>query len=91
MKLLGRDFGKRPIAEITPQELLHELRKHERRGRLDTANLLRAFASRVFCYSHKREYEVPELPPSLYRTLSEFIIARAIRNLRGHSCRNDSV
>src|SRR3546814_17871624 len=39
-----------PVTEITPQELLHELRKHERRGRLETANLLRAFASRVFRY-----------------------------------------
>ena len=51
VKLLGTDFGKRPVAEITPQELLHELRKHERRDRLETANLLRAFASRVFRYS----------------------------------------
>lgn len=51
VKLLGTDFGKRPVAEVTPQELLHELRKHERRGRLETANLLRAFASRVFRYS----------------------------------------
>jgi len=51
VKLLGTDFGKRPVAEITPHELLHELRKHERRGRLETANLLRAFASRVFRYS----------------------------------------
>src|SRR3546814_1786312 len=40
-----------PVTEITPQELLHELRKHERRGRLETANLLRAFASRVFRYA----------------------------------------
>ncbi|KAH1680456.1 hypothetical protein KXX23_008564, partial [Aspergillus fumigatus] len=37
VKLLGTDFGKRPVTEITPQELLHELRKHERRGRLETA------------------------------------------------------
>lgn len=51
VKLLGNDYGKRPVAEITPQELLHELRKHERRGRLETANLLRAFASRVFRYA----------------------------------------
>lgn len=51
VKLLGADFGKRPVTEITPQELLHELRKHERRGRLETANLLRAFASRVFRYA----------------------------------------
>ncbi len=51
VKLLGTDFGKRPVTEITPQELLHELRKHERRGRLETANLLRAFASRVLRYA----------------------------------------
>jgi integrase len=51
LKLLGPDFGKRPVTDITPQELLHELRKHERRGRLETANLLRSFASRVFRYA----------------------------------------
>src|SRR3546814_4449403 len=54
VKLLGGDFGKRPITEITPQELLHELRKHERRGRFETANLLRAFASRVFRYGDRK-------------------------------------
>jgi hypothetical protein len=51
VKLLGTDCGKRPITDITPQELLHELRKHERRGRLETANLLRSFARRVFRYA----------------------------------------
>ncbi|WP_420607574.1 tyrosine-type recombinase/integrase [Novosphingopyxis sp.] len=51
LKLLGPQFGKRPVSEITPQELLHELRKQERRGKLDTANLMRAFASRVFRYA----------------------------------------
>src|SRR5690606_4400750 len=34
-------------------------------------------------YAHKRDDPVPELPPSLYRALDEFIVARAIRNLRG--------
>jgi hypothetical protein len=34
-------------------------------------------------HSHKREFEVRELPPSLYLALNEFIVARAIRNLRG--------
>src|SRR3546814_9103789 len=33
LKLLGPDFGRRPVAEITPAELLHELKHHERRGR----------------------------------------------------------
>ncbi|ENO8654619.1 Z1 domain-containing protein [Yersinia enterocolitica] len=34
-------------------------------------------------YMHKRDDPVRELPPSLYRALDEFIIVRAIRNLRG--------
>lgn len=51
LKLLGNEFGKRPVADITPQELLHELRKHERRGRLETAKQVRSFASRVFRYA----------------------------------------
>ncbi|MBB3980370.1 hypothetical protein GGR44_000001, partial [Sphingobium fontiphilum] len=33
VKLMGADFRKRPVTDITPQELLHELQKHERRGR----------------------------------------------------------
>ncbi|MDE8349395.1 MAG: integrase arm-type DNA-binding domain-containing protein [Acidocella sp.] len=51
LKLLGADFGKRPVADITPQELLHELKKHERRGRLETARQLRAFSGQVFRYA----------------------------------------
>jgi hypothetical protein len=44
LQLLGQDFRKRPVADVTPQESLHELKKHERRGRLDTTKQLRAFA-----------------------------------------------
>ncbi|MET4897574.1 hypothetical protein RN629_10480 [Sphingomonadaceae bacterium jetA1] len=51
LKLLGTDFGRRPVTDITPQELLHELRKHERRGRLEATKQLRSFASRVFRYA----------------------------------------
>ena len=51
LKLLGPEFGKRPVADIMPQELLHELRKHERRGRLEATRQLRSFASRVFRYA----------------------------------------
>ncbi len=51
LRLLGTDFGRRPVADITPAELLHELRKHERRGRLETTKQIRAFASRVFRYA----------------------------------------
>lgn len=34
-------------------------------------------------HTHKRDDPVTELPPSLYRALDGFIIARAIRNMRG--------
>lgn len=51
LKLLGSEFGRRPVAEITPAELLHELKHHERRGRLETAKRMRSFASRVFRYA----------------------------------------
>lgn len=33
--------------------------------------------------AHKNGAPVPDLPPSLYRAFDEFIVARAIRNLRG--------
>jgi hypothetical protein len=42
-------------------------------------------------YSHRRDDPVPELPPSLYRALDEFIIARAIRNLRGQTGKHCSM
>ena len=42
-------------------------------------------------YSHKRDDMVAELPPSLYRALNQFIVARAIRNLRGQSRKHCSM
>lgn len=51
LKLLGSDFGRRPVAEISPAELLHEIRHHERRERYETAKRIRSFASRVFRYA----------------------------------------
>lgn len=51
LKLLGDEFGRRPVAEIGPAELLHEIKHHERRGRYETAKRLRSFASRVFRYA----------------------------------------
>src|SRR3546814_13382183 len=42
-------------------------------------------------YAHKRDDPVPELPPSLYRALDEFIVARAIRNLRGQTGKHCSL
>lgn len=51
LKLLGSEFGRRPVTEISSAELLHELKHHERRGRFETAKRLRSFASRVFRYA----------------------------------------
>lgn len=42
-------------------------------------------------YAHKRDNPVHELPPSLYCALDQFIIARAIRNLRGQTGKHCSM
>lgn len=42
-------------------------------------------------FSHKRGDTISELPPSLYYALNEFILARAIRNLRGQSKKHCSM
>jgi hypothetical protein len=42
-------------------------------------------------YNHKRNDPILELPPSLYRALNEFIVARAIRNLRGQASKHCSM
>ncbi|MEZ5367528.1 MAG: Z1 domain-containing protein [Bryobacterales bacterium] len=42
-------------------------------------------------FSHKKDDDVPELPPSLYMAVDQFIIARTIRNLRGHENKHCSM
>ncbi|WKV52374.1 Z1 domain-containing protein [Dickeya fangzhongdai] len=42
-------------------------------------------------HSHKRNDPLYELPPSIYRALDEFIVARAIRNLRGQTSKHCSM
>jgi integrase len=52
--LLGRfgdAFGRRPIADIEPIELLAVLKSIERRGQLETAGRARAFAGRVLRFA----------------------------------------
>jgi integrase len=48
---LSPALGNRPIAEITPHELLAVLKKVERMGQRETARRLRSFSSRVFRYA----------------------------------------
>ena len=47
LKLFSAEFVRRPVAEINPAELLHELKHQERRGKFETAKRMRSFASRV--------------------------------------------
>ena len=50
-KYLNPDLGKRPISEISPQELLAVLRKKESEGRHDTANRVKQTAGQIFRYA----------------------------------------
>jgi hypothetical protein len=45
----------------------------------------------MISYAHKRDDIIAELPQSLYRALDEFIVARAIRNLRGQAKKHCSM
>jgi len=51
LKLLDRDLGARPIAEIEALELLNVVKLISADGRRETARRLLAFASRVFRYA----------------------------------------
>lgn len=42
-------------------------------------------------FSHKKDHALAELPPSLYRAINQFIVARTIRNLRGHANKHCSM
>lgn len=48
---LSPALGTRPMAEISPHELLAVLKKVERAGQRETARRLRSFSSRVFRYA----------------------------------------
>ena len=50
-RVLCKSIGQRPIAEITPHEMLAVLKRHEREGTYEKARRLRSFASRVFRYA----------------------------------------
>jgi integrase len=51
LTLLAPDLGNRPVADITPAQLLTTLRKVEAKGNLETARRMRSLASRVFRYA----------------------------------------
>jgi integrase len=51
LKLANRDFGRRPITEITAPMILKTLRKVEAKGNYETAHRLRARIGSVFRYA----------------------------------------
>ncbi|MEP4194619.1 MAG: integrase arm-type DNA-binding domain-containing protein [Aliishimia sp.] len=51
LKLANRDFGRKPITEITAPMILKTLRKVEAKGNYETANRLRARIGSVFRYA----------------------------------------
>lgn len=51
LSLLTPSMGQRPIADITPAELLAVLKKIEGKGHLETARRMRSLAGRVFRYA----------------------------------------
>lgn len=50
LSLMTPSLGARPIADITPAELLATLKKVEAKGHLETARRMRSLAGRVFRY-----------------------------------------
>lgn len=51
LSLLEPALGNRPIADITPAELLATLRKVEKKGHLETARRMRSLSGRIFRYA----------------------------------------
>lgn len=42
-------------------------------------------------FSHKKDLEVYDLPPSLYKAIRQFVVVKAIRNIRGHNAKHSSM
>ena len=42
-------------------------------------------------FSHQKDHGIPDLPPSLYRAILQFIVVKAIRNLRGQKNKHCSM
>ncbi len=42
-------------------------------------------------FSHKKDFEIQDIPPSLYKAICQFVVVKAIRNLRGHHEKHSSM
>ncbi|WP_425434521.1 phage integrase central domain-containing protein [Litoreibacter janthinus] len=51
LKFANRDFGRKPVTEITAPMILKTLRKVEAKGNYETAHCLRARIGSIFSYA----------------------------------------
>ena len=63
---------------------------------LDEASRTRLLKPITLCedyipFSHKKDHEISGLSPCLYSAINQFVVARAIKNLRGHTNRHCSM
>lgn len=42
-------------------------------------------------FNHKKDFEVSDLPPSLYQAIRQFVVVKAIRTIRGHHAKHSSM
>lgn len=48
-------------------------------------------AEKYLPFNHKKDFEVYDLPPSLYKAVRQFVVVKAIRNIRGHNAKHSSM
>ncbi|SDH78840.1 Z1 domain-containing protein [Pseudomonas flavescens] len=94
-------FDKEAYEELFPKDFVHSLdapttyfgpEKVFLNDESSNAILRKIADSEEFLpLSHKNGSPVAELPPSLYRAIDQFIVARAIRNLRGQTGKHCSM
>ena len=60
---------------------------------ISSENILKSIidAENYLPFSHKKDFEIVDLPPSLYESINQFILVRTIRNLRGHENKHCSM
>ncbi|WP_291365236.1 Z1 domain-containing protein [Acetobacter sp. UBA5411] len=94
-------FDKDAYGELFPSDFIHSLDAPTTYFGPDKVFLNDASSSAILrqiddCeeylpFVHKNGFPVAELPPSLYRALDQFIVARALRNLRGQERKHCSM
>ena len=79
----GRGIGQRQSEQ--------EQKRSQNAAEQHSSRQPRQISARQAGFTHKREDPAADLPPSLYRAFDEFVVARAIRNLRGQTKKHCSM